>query len=39
MFVAAVLISALLIVLIPRLMFAVDRASSESHHAWLIRAP
>jgi hypothetical protein len=39
MFEAIVLMSGLLIVLLPRLMFAADRSSRETHHAWLIRAP
>ena len=39
MFEAIVLISALLIVLLPRRMFAADESSRETHHAWLIRGP
>jgi hypothetical protein len=39
MFEAIVLMSGLLIVLLPRLMFAADRSPRETHHAWLIRAP
>jgi hypothetical protein len=39
MFEAVMLIRGLLIVLMPRLMFASDRTSPESHHAWFIRAP
>jgi hypothetical protein len=39
MFEAMVLISGLLIVLLPRRMFAADRSVHETHHAWLIRAP